>query len=146
MRDKKYFLEQLDLSEIKPEEVQLISPLVLAYIGDAVYEIYVRIYIFHKYGGSAHQLHKIATRFVNAGAQAKITHALENELEEDEWTMIKRGRNQKSHSAPKHANLVDYKYATGFETLIGYLYLRKKIERLEKIIQRSMEIIEDKSH
>lgn len=136
------FLEEMGLKKKSPEQVRFISPLVLAYVGDAVYEVFVRTYVLHKYGGNVNDLHKISTQLVKAGAQAKIVHVLESELTEEEWTMVKRGRNQKSGSVPKNANLTDYKYATGFETLMGYLYLCDERDRLKEIIKRAIEIIE----
>ncbi|QEK13553.1 Mini-ribonuclease 3 [Crassaminicella thermophila] len=130
--------------EIKSEEnIRFVSPLVLAYIGDAVYEVYIREYILHKYGGNVNKLHKIATKFVKASAQAKIVHMLEKELNKEEWAIIKKGRNQKSGSVPKNANLTDYKYATGFEALIGYLYLLGNKKRIKEIIKKGIQVIEE---
>ncbi|WZL72655.1 ribonuclease III domain-containing protein [Clostridiaceae bacterium 35-E11] len=138
----KNFIEYMNLERKTEEEVRFIPPLVLAYIGDAIYEVYIRTYILHKYGGNVNQLHKVATKFVKAGAQAHVAHELEKELNEEEWTILKRGRNQKSGSMPKNASVADYKYATGFETLVGHLYLLKRTERLEEIIKKSIELIE----
>ncbi|WP_053955624.1 Mini-ribonuclease 3 [Inediibacterium massiliense] len=136
---KKNFFDE----EICEQEIGLIPPLVLAYIGDAVYEVYIRQYAIHHCKKNVNDLHKMSTKFVQAKAQAKIVHVLEEELSEEEWIMVKKGRNQKSSSVPKNACLTDYKYATGFETLIGYLYLSKNINRLEEVIQRGIEIIEE---
>ncbi|QXM07411.1 Mini-ribonuclease 3 [Crassaminicella indica] len=133
----------MHLEKKSEEEIRFISPLVLAYIGDAVYEVYIREYILHRYGGNVNKLHKIATRFVKAGAQAKAVHGLEKELPEKEWNIIKRGRNQKSGTVPKNAELVDYKYATGFEALIGYLYLLGDTGRIKEIVKRAIQIIEE---
>ncbi len=137
------FLELFDLKSKTPEQIQFLNPLILAYMGDVVYEVFVRNYILHKYGGTVNELHKISTKFVKAGAQASIVHTLETELTEEEWTIVKRGRNQKSGSIPKNASLTDYKYATGFEALIGYLYLMKKNKRLEGIINKAILIVEE---
>ncbi|WP_184311932.1 Mini-ribonuclease 3 [Anaerosolibacter carboniphilus] len=142
---KKDFLASLGIEERTPEEIHFISPLVYAYIGDAVYEVYIRDYIINKYGGNVNTLHKIATRFVKAAAQAAAVHGLEHQLSEEEWSVIKRGRNQKSGSVPKNANLADYRYATGFEALIGYLYLMDKHERIEEIVEKAIAIIEEKT-
>lgn len=137
------FLSRLGLEKKTSEQIQFIQPLVLAYIGDVVYEVYIRNYIIHRYSGSVNHLHRISTKFVKAGAQSKIVHALESFFSEEEWTMIKRGRNQKSGSTPKNASITDYKYATGFETLIGYLYLIERYERLEEVIHMAVEVIEN---
>ncbi|SKC87632.1 Mini-ribonuclease 3 [Maledivibacter halophilus] len=138
----KGFLELLNLEIIDEEELKTISPLVFAYIGDALYEIYIRSYIVCKYKLKVNELHKISTEFVKASAQAKIVHALESELSEEEWKMVKKGRNQKSASTAKNASITDYKYATGFECLLGYLYLLRKTERIEEIISNAIKIIE----
>ncbi|MCT4566565.1 MAG: Mini-ribonuclease 3 [Maledivibacter sp.] len=136
------FLGSFNLNVMKQGELQTVSPLVFAYIGDALYEIYVRTYIVHKYKVKVNELHKLSTKFVKAAAQAKIVHAIEGELTEEEWKMIKRGRNQKSGSVAKNASITDYKYATGFECLLGYLYLLGKTKRLEEIINKAIDIIE----
>lgn len=120
------------------------SPLVLAYLGDTVYESYTREYLITKnINKKVNDLHKTAIKYVKAKAQATIIHELENELTEEETRIYKRGRNQKSHTKAKNADIVDYKCATGFESLIGYLYLSKDIERLEYIVYKGIEIIEN---
>ena len=116
-------------------DAKMLSPLQLAYIGDAVYEIVVRTYLIKKNNISVNELHKAAIKFVKAGAQAEIVHFLKNELSEEEWTIVKRGRNAKSATVPKNANLSDYRYATGFEALIGFLYLTGKHERIQEIFK-----------
>ncbi|WP_432667335.1 ribonuclease III domain-containing protein [Wukongibacter baidiensis] len=136
------FLNLLNLESIDEEGLRTTPPLVFAYIGDAIYEIYIRTYIIRKYKLKLNELHKTATQFVKAGAQSKIVHVLEEELTEEEWKMVKKGRNQKSGSVAKNASVSDYRYATGFECLLGYLYLSDKKERVEEIISRSIEIIE----
>ena len=112
---------------------KMLSPLQLAYIGDAVYELFIRTYLIGTKNISVNELHKEAIEYVKAKAQADITHYLEDKLTEEEWQMVKRGRNAKSGSASKNANLLDYRYATGFETLIGFLYLNGRYERILEI-------------
>ena len=125
-------------------ELITISPLVLAYLGDTVYESYVREYLIRKnINKKVNDLHKSAIKYVNAKAQATVIHAIEGELTEDEERIYKRGRNQKSHTSPKNADIIDYKHATGFEALIGYLYLNEEYERLKYIISKGIEIIEN---
>lgn len=114
-------------------DIKMLSPLQLAYIGDAVYELFIRTYLIGTKNISVNELHKEAIEYVKAKAQADITHYLEDKLTEEEWQMVKRGRNAKSGSAPKNANLLDYRYATGFETLIGFLYLNGRYERILEI-------------
>ncbi|KXZ38959.1 ribonuclease-3 family protein [Alkalithermobacter thermoalcaliphilus JW-YL-7 = DSM 7308] len=127
--------------EIK--DVDMKQPLVLAYIGDSVYEVYVRKYLVEKYNNiKVNELHKKATQFVKAKSQCIIVKNLENELTDKEMSIVKRARNQKSNTIPKNAQVIDYKYATAFEALIGYLYLSNDIERMEYLIQKSIKIIE----
>lgn len=116
-------------------EVRMLSPLQLAYIGDAVYELFVRSYIMLQNNLKVNDLHKEAVKFVKAKAQAQIILALETQLTEEEWGIVKRGRNAKINSAPKNANLSEYRYATGFESLIGYLYLTGQDDRLSHIFE-----------
>ena len=136
------FLGLMNLKSMDEEELKTMSPLVFAYIGDALYEIYVRTYITNKYRAKVNELHKISTGFVKASAQSKVVHALEDNLTENEWKVVKKGRNQKSGTIPRNSSISDYKYATGFECLLGYLYLLGKKERIEEIIMRAIRIIE----
>ncbi|MBF4695868.1 Mini-ribonuclease 3 [Fusibacter ferrireducens] len=136
------FLETLKIDMLKQMDVQMLNPLKLAYLGDAVYEAYIRTYIISKYTMTPNEMSKLAVKYVKASAQAKIVLFLQDELSEAEWTIVKRGRNQKSGSVPKNAILSDYKYATGFEALIGYLYLTGEKTRIYQIIGRAIEIIE----
>ncbi|KPU26545.1 Mini-ribonuclease 3 [Caloranaerobacter sp. TR13] len=114
-------------------KVKMLSPLQLAYIGDAIYELLIRTYLLSKKNISVNELHKEAIRYVKAKAQANIVHNLQDKFTEEEWSVIKRGRNAKSGSAPKNADLIDYRYATGFEALLGFLYLIGDDERIQEI-------------
>ena len=125
-------------------ELITMSPLVLAYLGDTVYESYVREYLIRKnVNKRVNDLHKTAIKYSNAKAQASIIHNMVDEFTEEETRIYKRGRNQKSHTSPKNADMIDYKYATGFEALIGYLYLGEEKERLEYIVKKGISIIEN---
>ncbi|KNF07998.1 mini-ribonuclease 3 [Gottschalkia purinilytica] len=121
-------------------DAKMLSPLQLAYIGDSVYEVLVRTYLINTKDISVHELHKEAIKFVKAKAQADIVFSLEDKLTEEEKTIVKRGRNAKSGTIPKNASLHDYKYATGFEALIGFLYL---LERNDRIMELFKYIIEE---
>lgn len=113
-------------------ELVTMSPLVLAYLGDTVYETYIREYLIRQNTQrKVNDLHKLAIKYVKAKAQATIIHEIEIELTEEESKIYKRGRNQKSNTSPKNADIIDYKHATGFEALVGYLYLNNEIERLQ---------------
>ena len=124
-------------------ELITMSPLVLAYLGDTVYESYIREHLIRQnINRKVNDLHKSAIQYSKAKAQATIIHELQDELTEEEIRIFKRGRNQTPHTSPKNADIIDYKCATGFEALIGYLYLSEDRERLEYIVQKSIEIIE----
>ena len=122
------------------------SPLALAYIGDGVYELYVRTRVIAENPNMpAHKLHKEAVKYVKAHAQSNSIHAMMDILSEDEMAVFKRGRNAKSPTVPKNANLTEYRHATGFEALLGYLYLSQKSERLDEIMKVAYENALDKS-
>jgi len=120
------------------------SPAQLAYAGDAVYELLVRSYVINNHDTNVNKMHKLTVKFVKAKAQAYIINALEHELTEDEIRIVKRGRNAKVTSSPKNAELMDYRYATGFEALIGYLYLNNELDRLMELFNRIIEILNEK--
>lgn len=115
------------------------SPLALAYIGDGVYEVFIRTYVLNKGNAPVNKLHKASRDFVKAETQAKIYHIVEPILTEQEIEVLKRGRNAKSISSPKNGDIRDYRHATGFEALIGYLYLDKQIDRIDHIISYGIE-------
>lgn len=122
------------------------SPLALAYIGDGVYELYVRSRVIEENPNMpAHKLHKESVKFVKAHSQSNSIHAIIDMLLEDEVAVFKRGRNAKSPTVPKNADLTDYRHATGFEALIGYLYLSEKTERLNELMEIAYENALDKS-
>ena len=115
---------------------QLLAPLVLAYIGDSVYEVYVRSRIVSEHPDMpAGKLHKQSIKFVSAKAQSHSILNIENMLSEEELAIYKRGRNAKSATVPKNADVTQYRQATGFEALIGYLYLSHQNERLSEIME-----------
>jgi len=120
-------------TDLVGEDIKMLSPLQLAYIGDAVYELFIRTHLLTK-DSKVNILHRRATRYVKAKGQAEIVHIIDDRLTEEEKTLVKKGRNAKSHSSPKNADMLDYKYATGLECLFGYLYLTNQDERLGEII------------
>jgi Uncharacterized protein conserved in bacteria len=123
-------------------EVNEINTTALAFLGDAVYEVYVRKHIMSQGLQAADKLHRKAVRYVHAPAQAAAIKTLFNDLTDDEKWLVKRARNRRSMTKPKNCDPITYKWATAFEALIGSLYLSEKIERMEDIISRSIEIIE----
>ncbi len=118
------------------EEVKQMSPLTWAYVGDAVFELYIRTYLINTTNLKPHELHVKSIKYVKAKAQADILQKLEADLTEDEKDIVRRGRNTQTHHIAKNASVQDYMYATAFEALIGYLYLTKQDERLTEILSR----------
>ena len=125
--------------QCKEVDVRAYSPLTLAYIGDAVYEMIIRTVIVERANKAANELHKKAVKFVQAGAQAAMITALQDILTEDELAVFKRGRNAKSNTSAKNASIADYRKATGFEALLGYLYLQDKEERILELVKAGLE-------
>jgi ribonuclease-3 family protein len=107
---------------------------VLAYIGDAVYEVYIRKYVIDAGYVHADRLHTAAVKFVRASAQAKVMKLMFDGLPEEEQVLVKRARNRKPKTVPKNADVLDYKWATAFEALLGYYYLTEQTIRLENAI------------
>jgi len=125
-----------DSKKIPPNQY---SALTLAYIGDCVYELYVRLYLIKDKDYPVKFLHKSSTNYVKASAQAKFFHKIEDKLTEEEIAVFKRGRNTNSHP-PKNADMIDYKIATGVEALIGYTYLKGDHDRLMELLEHIKDI------
>ena len=123
------------------EQVNLMSPLTWAYVGDSVYELYIRNYLVQTTNLKPHKLHIQAIKYVKAKAQREILEKIKEILTEEELEIVRRTRNTENHHIAKNANPDDYMYATAFEGLIGYLYLTKQDERLDIILE---EIINSK--
>lgn len=115
------------------EKLNEYSPLVLAYIGDAVFELFVREMLVSKGNKPVDKLHKAATSYVSAAAQSESFKQIEQKLTDSEMQIFKRGRNTKS-TVPKNADMSQYRAATGLESLIGYIYLTGNIARLKEIM------------
>lgn len=122
-------------------KVELMSPLTWAYVGDSVYELYIRTYLVKTTNLKPHKLHINAIKYVKAQAQAETLKAIQENLSEEEQEIVRRTRNTENHHIAKNANLADYMYATAFEGLIGYLYLKDEKERLDEILELSVKYI-----
>lgn len=127
-----------ELFGLKEVDMKAYSPLTLAYIGDAAYELVIRTMVVEKGNRQASQLHRLTTSYVKAQAQAAMIEALEPELTEEELAIYKRGRNAKSYTSAKNASILDYRKATGLEALIGYLYLSGREERVLFLIKEGI--------
>jgi ribonuclease-3 family protein len=123
----------------KEEIARQYSPLALAYLGDGVYELFVRSHVLKQGNCQNHKLHEKSKDFVSCAAQERFLNLLMPELTEAEQEVVRRGRNAKSHSKPKNADYGTYHAATGFEALWGYLYLAEEQERLEHLFARILE-------
>ena len=121
------------------EDVNLMSPLTWAYVGDCVYELYVRTKLVDNTNMKPHALHVEAIKYVKAQAQAQILNKIHDNLTGEEKDIVRRGRNADNHHLPKNANVQDYMYSTAYEALIGYLYLTNQIERLKEILKISVD-------
>lgn len=117
------------------EEVNQMSPLTWAYVGDCVYELYIRTKLVDTTKLKPHELHIKSVKYVKAKAQAETLKKLETILTEEEKEIVRRGRNTQTHHIAKNASMQDYMYATAFEALIGYLYLTKQDDRLSEIMK-----------
>ena len=127
--------EELIQRKKEIEEVRQMSPLVWAYIGDNIYELYVRMHLVQSTKLKPHYLHIKAIQYVKAGAQAEILKNIEEHLTEEEKEIVRRGRNAENHHLPKNASSTEHRYSTALEALIGYLYLTKQDERLKEILK-----------
>lgn len=119
-------------------DVNMLSPLVWAYIGDSVYEMFIRVNLVNNSNAKPHKLHIESIKYVKAKAQADILKRIQDKLTEKELEIVKRGRNTQNHHVAKNANVADYSQSTAFEALIGYLYLTKQDERLKEILNMAL--------
>lgn len=126
---------------MKIEKLNQVNTTALAYMGDAVYEQAVREYIIGKGSYHVNNMHRLATDFVKASAQAGIIKRMFDELTESEQRLVKRARNRRFNTKAKNADPVTYKWATAFEALVGYLYLAEDNERLQWVLERAIEIV-----
>ena len=133
---KEKFLNEFGLEE---QDLRTYSPLTLAYIGDAIFELVVRTVLVERKNAQAEKLHNAATNIVKAESQALMIEAINEELTEEELAVYKRGRNAKAVTRAKNATMSEYRRATGFEALMGYLYLKGDIERMIELIHLAVE-------
>ena len=127
--------ELMNITKSK-KEIELMSPLVWAYVGDCVYDLYIRSYLVNNTQLKPHSLHIETIKYVKAKAQSEILKNLEQDLTEEEKDIVRRARNTQNHHLPKNASIQEYMYATAFEGLIGYLYLTKQIKRLKEVLNK----------
>ncbi|MBR6147001.1 MAG: ribonuclease III [Lachnospiraceae bacterium] len=126
--------------EVKEVDINTYSPLTLAFIGDSIYDLVIRTVIVEQGNRQPQSLHKKKSSIVKAQTQALFIEALTDELDEKEADIYRRGRNAKSYTSAKNASIGDYRKATGFEALMGYLYLTGKEDRMLSLIKRAIEL------
>lgn len=127
-----------ELFQLEDTDIRTYSPLTLAYIGDAIYELVIRTILVEKGNTQVNKLNQRANRLVKASAQSEMIEKLKPHLTEEEMAVFKRGRNAKSYTMAKNATMSDYRRATGFEALMGYLYLMEQWERMLELIKLGM--------
>lgn len=143
MEESLNFLEAVKKEfDCKKTDVRAYSPLTLAYIGDAIYDLLIRSVVVERANMPANMLHKATVRYVNAGMQSQMIQALmeNNLLTEEEADVYKRGRNAKSYTTAKNATVADYRKATGFEALMGYLYLCGRNDRIIELTKEGIRL------
>ena len=134
--------EKMELSEVQITDY---SPLTLAYIGDGIYEVIIRTLIIDEANRQVNKIHKAASHLVKAETQAKMIHLIMDDLTEEEQRIYKRGRNAKAVTRAKNASMSDYRTATGFEALMGWLYLTGQSERMMDLIKKCVTLLEETS-
>lgn len=135
-----YITEVLNLQEVDADSY---SPLVLAFIGDCVYDLVIKSMIISRGNKQVHKLHEETSRFVQASTQSLMMRTMQQHLTEEEHAIYRRGRNAKSVSPAKNQSITDYRRATGFEALLGYLYLKKDYERLMALVKAGLDSLSE---
>ena len=136
----KCIYEGLDMKHTDPSQL---SPLVLAYIGDSIYDLVIKTWVIEQGNMQVNKMNRAASSIVKAESQSKMIGYLEDKLTEEEGSVYKRGRNAKSYTSAKNASISDYRRATGFEALMGYLYLSGQYERMCELIKDALDWLEN---
>ncbi len=131
---------------IQPADIRTYSPLTLAFLGDCVFDLVIRTILVERGNRSVNVLHRQKSGLVKASAQAAMAERLESLFTEEEKAVYKRGRNAKSVTMPKHAQVADYRKATGLEALVGYLYLLGRTGRILELLREGTGCLETAGH
>ena len=132
-----------ELFEMQEVDIKTYSPLALAYIGDCVFDLVIKSIVLNKGNKQVQKLHKETSAIVQASSQSKMMRVIQEVLTEEEHTVYKRGRNSKTVSPAKNQSVTDYRRATGFEALMGYLYLKKEWQRMLELIKIGLEALDE---
>ena len=135
-----------ELFQLKEVDIKTYSPLTLAYIGDGIYDLIIRTMVIHQGDKQVQKLHLETSALVNAGTQSKMMRTLQEQLTEEEHAVYKRGRNAKSVSPAKNQSVTDYRSATGFEALLGYLYLKKEWQRILDLVKMGLDSLNEEKN
>ena len=133
-----------EVFQMKEVDVNSYSPLTLAYIGDSIYDLIIKSLVINKGNRQVNKLHKETSMYVQASTQSLMMRAMQEELTEEEHAVYKRGRNAKSVSPAKNQSITDYRRATGFEALLGYLYLKKEWKRMLDLVKIGLDSLKEK--
>lgn len=129
-------MEELIRINKTEQDINQLSPLTWAYVGDCVFELYIRTYLVDTTNLKPHKLHIESIKYVKASSQAEMLKSIYEDLSEEEKNIVRRGRNAENHHLPKNSNVQEYMYSTAFEALIGYLYLCGNNARVKEIIRK----------
>ena len=133
-----------EVFQMKEVDVHSYSPLTLAYIGDSIYDLIIKSLVINQGNRQVNKLHKETSMYVQASTQSLMMRAMQEELTEEEHAVYKRGRNAKSESPAKNQSITDYRRATGFEALLGYLYLKKEWKRMLDLVKIGLDSLKEK--
>ena len=133
-----------EVFQMKEVDVHSYSPLILAYIGDSIYDLIIKSLVINQGNRQVNKLHKETSMYVQASTQSLMMRAMQEELTEEEHAVYKRGRNAKSVSPAKNQSITDYRRATGFEALLGYLYLKKEWKRMLDLVKIGLDSLKEK--
>lgn len=136
-----YMQERFQMKEV---DVNSYSPLTLAYIGDSIYDLIIKSLVVNQGNRQVNKLHKETSMYVQASTQSLMMRTMQEQLTEEEHAVYKRGRNAKSVSPAKNQSITDYRRATGFEALLGYLYLKKEWKRMLDLVKIGLESLKEK--
>ena len=131
-----------EIFNIQEKDIKTVSPLVFAYIGDSVYDLIIKSILVGRGNIPVNNLHKKASSLVKANAQVRMYEAVKDILSDEEGNIFKRGRNAKSYTTAKNASKIDYRLATGYEALIGYLYMSNQVERIYELVKIGLKEVE----
>ena len=132
-----------EMFQMQEVEAETYSPLALAYIGDCIFDLVIKNLVLNRGNKQVKKLHKETSQIVQASSQSKMMRVLQDELTEEEQQIYKRGRNSKTISPAKNQSVTDYRRATGFEALMGYLYLQRRYERMLELIKMGLDSLDN---